>query len=386
MNDHEMDHEADRSNSGYKTLGARSDVESEAESPKGSKQRPVHGRAVFITYTQSRVDDPEEFHSCFCASVKAYINPKHREDPDGLQVYGVMDLHSDGKPRYRVLMLIKESVQWRNACRKLRVWITRDGKSVVDTDAIHIKTKRKGERMEKFIEDTQASFVKDLGAGAVLFGKRIEGATASKKEDHWAQAVLGTDDADEAERIIMVNYPRKYVLGHNGIKSFLHTKRMRMSPQPHVLNFAPRPYKMTAPMKKWYNANFVHHKGGQHTSLVLEGPPGCGKTEWALQLAKMPARCDGGWNMDEFVRPGFTHVVLSDMILKDFRYARQFLSCQAEVTMTGKYRRERRVRLGVPVIWTCTSDNSPLRVPALKKYIEDNGVTVVKIKPGRKLF
>lgn len=333
MNDHDMGHEAAPSNSGYETPGVRRDVESEAESPKRSGQCRFHGRALFITYTQSRVDDPEEFHSCFCASVKAHIGPKTREDPEGLHVYGVMELHSDGKPRYRVLMLTKESVQWRNACGKLRVWITRDEESVVDTDAIHIKTKRKGERMEKFIEDTQASFVKDLGAGSVLFGKRIEGATASKKEDHWA----------------------------------------------------PRPYKPTAAMKKWYNVNFVHHKGGQHTTLVLEGPPGCGKTEWALSLGKA-ARCDGGWNMDEFVRPGFTHVVLSDMILRDFRYARQFLSCQAEVTMTGKYRKKQRVRLGVPVIWTCTSDNSPLRVPALKRFIEDNDVTVVKIKPGRKFF
>jgi hypothetical protein len=381
MNDHEMDHKADCSNTGYETPGVRSDVESEAESPKGSGQHGFHGRALFITYTQSRVDDPEEFRSCFCASVKVHIGPKNREDPEGLQVYGVMELHSDGKPRYRVMMLIKRSVQWRNACEKVRVWIARDEESVVDTDAIHIKTKCKGERMEKFIKDTQASFVKDLSAGAILFGTRIESATSSKKDDYWSKAVSGTADPDEAERAIMTNDPKRYVLGHIGVKRLSDKMRMGLPTQAHEPNFAPRRYKMTALMKRWYNANFGRRKGVQHTSLVLEGPPGCGKTEWALSFGKA-ARCDGGWNVNELKKPGFTHVVLSDMVLKGFRHARQFLDCQAEATYKG----EQRVRLRVPVIWTCNSDNSPLRVPALKKYIEDNGVTVVKIKPGRKLF
>ncbi|KAF4331666.1 ac1 [Fusarium beomiforme] len=206
MDDHDMDHESDGSDSGYDTHGVRATVEPEAEPVKEGGQYRVHGRAFLITYSQSRVEDPEEFHSCFCASVKAHIDPKDREEPDGLQVYGVMELHSDGKPHYHVLMLLKRPVQWRNAREKVRVWITRDEESVVDTHAINVKTKRKGERMEKFIDDTQAYFIKDLGAGSVLFGKRIESVT-SKKQDHWRQLV-DEPDADETERLIKTHYPR----------------------------------------------------------------------------------------------------------------------------------------------------------------------------------
>ncbi|KAI3572956.1 hypothetical protein IWW34DRAFT_636330 [Fusarium oxysporum f. sp. albedinis] len=238
--------------------------------------------------------------------------------------------------------------------------------------------------MEKFIEDTQAYFIKDLGAGSVLFGKRIKGVPSSKSEGHWKE-VVDTPDADEAEKLIMTHYPMRYVLGHVAIKSFLQTKRSKMPIEAHVPNFEVRPFKITAAIKRWYNASFVHYKGGRHTSLILEGPPGCGKTEWAMSLGK-PARCDGGWNVDEFTKPGFTHVVLNDMILRDFKYARQFLGCQTEATLTGRYRGEQRVKLNVPVIWTCNSDNSPLRKSALKRYIEEFGTTVVRIRPGCKLF
>ncbi|KAF4494811.1 ac1 [Fusarium agapanthi] len=206
MDDHDMDHESDGSDSGYDTRGVRREDTPIGKPVKEGRQYRVHGRAFFITYTQSRVEDPEEFHACFRASVQAHIHPKDRDDPEGLQVYGVMELHSDGRPHYHVLMLIRNSVQWRNAREKVRVWITRDEQSVVDTDAINIKTKQRGERMEKFIEDTQAYFIKDLGEGSVLFGKRIEGVT-SKKEDHWRQ-VIDEPDADETVRLIKTHYPR----------------------------------------------------------------------------------------------------------------------------------------------------------------------------------
>ncbi|RSL38628.1 hypothetical protein CEP54_016398, partial [Fusarium duplospermum] len=186
MDDHDMDHGSDgdvESDSGYDTVRISSKGEAPGVLVKSGGKYRVHTKALFVTYTQSRVEDPEEFHECLRSSVAKYLDPKDRNDPEGFQVFGVKEFHEDGSPHYHVVMKMRHLIQWRNAREKLRVWIERDGERVVDTNAIHVKQKAQGEPMDKFLEDTQGYLIKDVGDNAVLFGTRIECSSSRSGSD-----------------------------------------------------------------------------------------------------------------------------------------------------------------------------------------------------------
>ncbi|KAJ3455935.1 hypothetical protein MRS44_017417 [Fusarium solani] len=208
-----MDHGSDgdvESDSGYDIVRMPSEGGGPGMLVKSGGKYRVHTKALFVTYTQSRVEDAEEFHSCLRSSVAAHLDPKDRNDPEGFQVFGVKELHEDGSPHYHVVMKMRHLIQWRNAREKVRVWIERDGKRLVDTNAIHVKQKAQGEPMAKFLEDTQAYLMKEVGSTGVLFGTRIECASSRSGSDEskWAE-VVQAPDADEAQRLIALFADKK---------------------------------------------------------------------------------------------------------------------------------------------------------------------------------
>ena len=86
MDDYDMDHGSDgdvESDSGYDIVCMPSEGGGLGMLVKlGGKYR-VYTKALFVIYTQSRVEDAEEFYSCLRLSVVAHLDPKDWNDLEG---------------------------------------------------------------------------------------------------------------------------------------------------------------------------------------------------------------------------------------------------------------------------------------------------------------
>ena len=91
-----------------------------------------------------------------------------------------------------------------------------------------------------------------------------------------------------------------------------------------------------------------------------------------------PAHMTNGWDMDALT-DDCSHVVLNDIDVKKFSYWREFLGCQMSFVVTAKWRRERTVRFGKPVIWTCNFDNDPRKVKIVGDYLKQVDIVVVEV-------
>ncbi|KJZ68833.1 hypothetical protein HIM_11773 [Hirsutella minnesotensis 3608] len=341
----------------------------------------LHSSFVLVTYVRSNVSDPEEFHRLLLASLTPHL-PK-AGGPDGgpgiVEIFGSLERHEDGTPHYHVVMKFEPRVHWRNAREKFFVYRDVDGQREVDTESVHIRKKPNKERAEKFLADVQAYVQKD----GVVFGKWISAQTSAAAErERRYREILDEPSREKAESLLRTYFARDYIFRYPACSAFLKTKKTP-SAMPHEPTYASLPWRHHPVLEKWKRDNFPVSRGGRPQCLVLIGPPRCGKTEWALSFGR-PAQMTGHWNFDELQKPDFTHVVLNDIVLRGFPHKRDLAGCQEWITATGKYREERTVKLGKPVIWTCNHDNSPLLDRELKRYMKASGVVVVRIK--EKLF
>lgn len=237
---------------------------------------------------------------------------------------------------------------------------------------------------DSFLEDTCP--LEDSGYDTITVSLGEPSSQLDESLPVWRKAISAST-ADEAERIIREGAPKEYILRSPSIQSFLSSFGRREDAKAHVHSFRASPWRPTVRMQQWKKRNFPLKQGGRPTCLLLVGPAHCGKTEWSLGWGA-PARLEGGWNPEELMRPGITHVVLDGIYWKskEWEHLRQIVACQEVVTMSGKYMRQRTVRLGKPVIWTCNEDQSPLRDADLMKFLKQCRATVVKLRQGRKLF
>ncbi|KAM4060279.1 geminivirus rep catalytic domain-containing protein [Hirsutella rhossiliensis] len=293
-----------------------------------------HANMAFVTYTRSRVEDPEEFHRYLRESLAPSLPRVNRRTGQAgtVQVYGCKELHEDGTPHYHVMLKFEPRVHWRNAREKFRVWIdVKDGREV-DTTSINIHKKPENETPAYFLQCVQAYIAK----GGDVFGEWIgpKTTTASEKDKYLEQTVE-TESREEAETLLKTHF-----------KSWW-----------------------------WRQKNFDVARLGRPTCLVIVGRPRSGKTEWALSFGR-PAHMTGEWNMDELMKPDITHVVLNDIKLRAFPYKRDLAGCQEYITATGKYREQRTIRMGIPVIWTCNEDNDVTKD-------KDIGATEPKVRAWR---
>ncbi|KAM4060296.1 geminivirus rep catalytic domain-containing protein [Hirsutella rhossiliensis] len=243
-----------------------------------------HANMAFVTYTRSRVEDPEEFHRYLRESLAPSL------------------------PRF------EPRVHWRNAREKFRVWIdVKDGREV-DTTSINIHKKPENETPAYFLQCVQAYIAK----GGDVFGEWIgpKTTTASEKDKYLEQAVE-TESREEAETLLKTHF------------------------------------------KSWW-------------------------TEWALSFGR-PAHMTGEWNMDELMKPDITHVVLNDIKLRAFPYKRDLAGCQEYITATGKYREQRTIRMGIPVIWTCNEDNDVTKDKDIGQYLLETAV-IYRVPKGKMLY
>ena len=303
-------------------------------------------------------------------------------EPGTVEVFGAKELHEDGRPHYHVILRFTPAVAWRHAREKLYVYIDVDGNRRVDTTAINVKKRSLKEPLAKFVRDVTIYIAKD----GVVFGTRFDTESAADtRRKRKLEALDAIETRNEAERYIRRHYLSKWVWNNWQCRGYLDTKRPE-SVKAHVPTFPVKPWRIPKEMQDWKDYYFPEtgeRWRGRPKCLVIEGKSGCGKTEWAQSWGH-PAKMMGGWNVDELVQEGLTHIVLNDINISDFPHVREMLGCQEYVTCGGKYRPQRTVKLGLPVVWTCNEENSPALSKKYAQYMEDAGVVHVKIRD--KLF
>lgn len=340
----------------------------------------LSANVVFVTYSQSRVDDPEEFHRLLKTSLEEHLPRVNGTGKVGnVDIYGSKELHANGGHHYHVVLRFQPRVCWKNAREKLRVYIDVDGVKEVDTNSIYIRRKQRSEPVDRFLEYVQSYTSKD----GVVFGNWIGAESQdvlTRKEK--LEKLINAETQEETIALFQKYFPEKYIFNHLNCRAFLKTKAGPLARE-HVPEFEPNPWRVPAKMEQWRRANFPVKHGGRPTCLLIIGPSRCGKTEWGAHWGQ-PALMIGGWDYDALCQTGVTHIVLNDVDVKTFPYVCEMAGCQPYATVTGKYRDERTIKLGLPVVWTCNEDNSPLRDPKWKKYFGDSGVVVVRLH--RKLY
>ncbi|KAH7270952.1 hypothetical protein B0J15DRAFT_522023 [Fusarium solani] len=208
--------------------------------------------AVFVTYSRSQIEDPEEFHRGLVKSLSLHL-PRNKATGDSgtMQVFGCKELHEDGCLRYRAVIYFEPSIDWKD-CRSY-FYVMRNGsdEEVVDTTAVNVKPRRWSDRT--FLEMTQGY----CEQGGIVFGERIDVQKGfCDKKTVWRNAV-NAPTAQEAEKIIREGAPKEYVLHFSSVQSFLSSVGRRRGAEPHVHSFRVNPWRPTARMQQWKNRNFL---------------------------------------------------------------------------------------------------------------------------------
>lgn len=377
----------DASDSGYESRRQKS-----AELPQGlieKKDFKLQVELAFITYTKSRFHDKMEFFEAFKRTIEPHLPRVSAERTATVEIFGSKELHQDGTPHYHVVVRFSPRVHWENARDKLAMWIDVNGERVADTRSIRICTKKTREPSEKFLNDVQAYVAKD----GDVFGEWIGGKQSAKKKETemYEEELEKCEYREDAEQIMKDRFRKRYIWQHVNVRAYLNSKKPK-PPLPFVLDFEVKQWRVPRPILQWRKRNFVckdgvftPKKGHRHTSLVIIGPPRSGKTSWAGAWGK-PTMMNGGWDMGQLLQDGSTHLVMNDVDTRGFRNKRELAGCQKFITATGKYRDERTIPWGKPVIWTCNEDNSVLRDRRLATYLAESEAVIVKLGAGDKLY
>jgi hypothetical protein len=324
----------------------------------------VHGKYLYVTYSQSRIDDHEEFYKKLLDKL-----------PYNTEVYGGKEYHKDGKPHYHVVMRFPCRVEWADARERLTL-LADDGE--VDTNAINIDRLRPGQSPREFLNRTQDYCSKNQNPHT--FGKRILDLHGSRNEVYLT--VIEERDPAVAEELLKKYCSYDYVTKFSQIQNYLEAKKEGSGKLGGVkLGYAPSPWKVPKAVEDWVRDNISDPLPGRKTTLVLIGRSRLGKTEWAKSIGN-PIVMTKTWNLRN-VFTGATHIVVNDCDAMSFgwktTYWKEVMGCQIEFDATDRYTRTRTVEWNIPCIWTCNEDMDPRRHSDVRRYLEDSGAVVVEL-------
>jgi len=338
------------------------DVVVESEQPL--KKYRFNGRYLYVTWSKSTIESKEEFETKLLPLL-----------PAKTQVFGGRELHKDGTPHYHAVFKFENKVHWTDAHKHLTI----QG----DTTAIHIAKPRPRQRVDEFLETTQAYCSKD----GDTFGERmsLEGAASERKKRAWQEAV-DEPDAESAWRMIRQLEPRACFVSFPAIEAAMNaTKKRRV-----VVEDRPRPkgrFRVPKIMDLWMQRYVVKREWtGRPKSLVIVGDPMVGKSAFAESQGR-PIVMNSGWCLKS-IFPGATHIVVSDVRPAAFGYQgkshwRDVLGGQERFNCRDFQQETRTVEWGLPCIWTCNFDNDPRKDPGVAAYIARVSVVVeVRDRPG----
>lgn len=332
------------------------------------KKFVLHATYCYVTWSQSRIDDHEEFYCKLRARM-----------PHGTEIFGGKELHEDGFPHYHVVMKFPRRIHWRDA-RKKFVLERSDG--VVDTEAIRIVVPDLYQPVSEFLDHTQAYCAKDDNPW--MFGERIEGVSTAKalRKRVFAE-IVNEPDYDRASKMIKEYDPYEYVMRYISIQRFLETRRRVPAVRAvEALSFEPSPWRLPPEVEEWKRQNIDDPSPGRKRPLVLIGPSRTGKTKWAESFGK-PFSMSKRWNMASYCADA-THVVVNDVDARSFgvsgeSYWREVLGCQEEFDASDRYAKTERLLWNFACVWTCNPDQDPRRYSEVADYLKDTGAVVVEL-------
>lgn len=365
------------SDSGYESADAHDE-----QALKPEKQEfELRANYVFVTYTQSQVEDKNEFYRYFQELLNLHAPVvKGGAERAKVEIFGSKELHKDGGTHYHVAFYVSERLHWRQARKTLTIYIDVDGKRVADTESIFIRKKQRWESPAKFLKNVQQYIAKD----GDTFGTWIEcspdhrSLSAAEKEKHYDE-LIAAETQDECKQIYTTHFKKEWCLNHGHCEAFMRTKKGQRA-VPHVHRFENvMPWKVPEKLLKWKRDNIDNCNGRRPRSLVIIGRPHTGKTEWAMSFGR-PIEMTGKWNLSEMLKTDYTHLVLNDIDFASFAYKRELAGCQRLITATGKYRGEHSIEFNKPVIFTCNKDNNVLKDRMLNEYLHESDAVIVKIR------
>lgn len=365
------------------------DIEDSSDGELGGPPKKVSGpkglfkfrsRLGFLTYSQSRISDPERFYD--------QIRDKL---PEGTEIFGCQERHQETEGvHYHVLIQLEKRPNWKDGRGHFQL-TGDDGEP--DTDAIRIKPRSKRQSVASFLENVQDYIMKgEPPLPPVLFGKQIlPPESVGQRRKRIYSEVLETEDPDDAERLLRREDPVSYLRSFASFSRYFDQRRRKLA-----LTRASRvqtisdgkPWCVYPEMLAWKQEFIDQPRPGRKPPLVLVGKPMTGKTLWSLHFGN-PARMDTTWNMSVLLQPGLTHVVISDCDIKTFGPKdhpmwKAFLGCQERVSAYCRYHPTLMLELGLPCIWTCNYDQDPRRFKPAREYLEQIGAVIVEV--DRRLF
>jgi len=341
-----------------------------SESPDEDRKFLLHGVYAYVTWSQSRIDDHEEF-----------FNKLRYILPEGTEVFGGKELHQDGHPHYHVVMHFPRRVHWTDARTKLMI---KQDDGEVDTKAIRIEVPRLYEPVCEFLDRTQAYCAKDDNPW--LFGDRILAISNAKAlKNRVFMEIIQEPDRNRAEMMLIEHDPYEYVMKHRSIAEFLQTKTggRRKAGRKSARRFDPSSWRVPVELSEWKRCNVDQPGFGRRKALVLIGPPGIGKTKWAESFGE-PIVMSKKWNLAQY-REDASHVVVNDADALHFgaggdSYWREVLGCQEEFSASDRYRPTQCLFWDFPCIWTCNEDFDPRKYKEVADYLKLVGATVVELR------
>jgi hypothetical protein len=332
-----------------------------------------------VTYNQCVQEDTNQFET----DMKRSLTSRLKEGVT-MQYFGCQERHvnTDGGAHYHVVFVFSQAVKADRAREFFSVVMVVDGAETWASQSINISSLRRGQEASEFLSRTQ-DYVSKCD-DPILFGQRIslEGVGRAGKGAVVAfyKRVIEAEFREEAEKILREERPQDYVQKYGQIQAYLTATKKRKPPSDAgAIRGELQPWVLPEPLLRWKERYFAPDWVGRPKVLLLRGPSRAGKTAWAESLGDNPIVMGGLFSYDEVI-PNATHVVLNDMQWEQFDYWREFLGCQLDFVIKGKYRVEKRVRLGLPVVVTCNKDNDPRLVPHIKAYLEDTGAVVVTLE------
>lgn len=330
----------------------------------------LHASAVFVTWSQSRIEDHDEFYR----QLRELM-------PGDAEIFGAMERHQDGSRDYYAVVKFASHADWRKARAKFVMRAT-DGEE--DTAAIRFVPLKKGQRLRDFVRNKQKYCVKNREE--FTFGKRIEILTAAEAKKRKYQEVIDEPDYEKTRTLLIELHPAQCVTRYSNIQSYLDGEKAKGPPGGCDAKEGKdwKPWVLPPGLEEWKQQNIVSRpKGTRAVPLILIGPSRLGKTEWAVHAADKPIVMSGSWNLRNYIAEA-THVVLSDVNFRSFGhngsvYWRGVLGCQDGFDASDKYMKRGYVKWDLLAIVTCNKDNDPRKVPEIAEYLQHAPVVVVEI-------
>lgn len=187
----------------------------------------------------------------------------------------------------------------------------------------------------------------------------------------WGEILETSTNEKEFLAKVLENFPREYALN---LEKLEYCARKHFTPQqveytPRYTNFINVPIELLT-------LDLIQ-VGDRPKSIIILGPRGLGKTEWARSHGPhLYSR--GAVIYDDIIRDreGSKYAVFDDLWEWNFRFLKDFLGGQPTATITGKYRKPKLLDWGIRSIFLTNEKFWEEWTPKQREYFFDSTILI----------